>query len=129
MRGTVIKAPDWPAKASLGPIRGSAIRLGDWRGGDSLVIAEGIENALSVAQSTGLPAWAVGGRWNLPALDLPACIRNIIIASDPDEPGMKAADIAAARWSAEGRTVRVAVPPEAGVDFNEILMRGYSHVG
>jgi hypothetical protein len=50
------KAPVDPQKMMLGPCRGGAIRLGPIS--DRLMIAEGIETALSAMQVTGQPAWA-----------------------------------------------------------------------
>src|SRR6266568_1392144 len=48
------KAPVTPQKMMLGPCRGGAVRLGPVS--DRLMIAEGIETALSAIQATGLPA-------------------------------------------------------------------------
>jgi putative DNA primase/helicase len=50
------------------------------------------------------------------ALILPAEVRDVLIAADHDASGAgeRAARIAAARWLAEGRRVRIAIPPEPG---------------
>jgi putative DNA primase/helicase len=50
------KAPIEPAKMMLGPCRGGAVRLGPIT--DRLLVAEGIESALSAMQATGQAAWA-----------------------------------------------------------------------
>ena len=55
-------------------------------------------------------------------LELPETIINVTICADADEPGEKAAQEAAQRWLAEGRTVRIARPPGGCKDFNEALM-------
>lgn len=50
------KAAVSPNKKVLGNVTGGTIRLAP--AGEHLVLAEGIETALSVMQATGLPAWA-----------------------------------------------------------------------
>jgi phage/plasmid primase-like uncharacterized protein len=116
------KADTDPTRMSLGPIAGGAVRLGP--SGPVLVVGEGIESCMSVMQEAGIPAWAAlstSGLRNLVLPDLPLAA-EVIIAADHDEPGVKAADAAAERWTAEGRRVRIAVPPEAGSDFNDTLI-------
>jgi hypothetical protein len=49
------KAPVEPTKMMLGPCRGGAVRLSSI--GDRLMIAEGIETALSAMQATGHRRW------------------------------------------------------------------------
>lgn len=44
--------------------------------------------------------------------------------SDVSGAGERAARKAAHRWLAEGRRVRIAMPPEPGSDFNSVLLRG-----
>ena len=50
--------------------------------------------------------------------------RIVIILADNDVNGTgeKAAQKAAQRWLAEGRRVRIAIPPEPGSDFNDLLL-------
>jgi len=113
------KAPVTPPKKMLGPCRGGAVRLGPV--GDRLMIAEGIETALSAMQATGRSAWAALSTSGLRSLDLPPVIHDVIILADGDEAGETAAKTAALRWRREGRLVRIARPP-AGADFNAMLM-------
>ena len=40
----------------------------------------------------------------------------------------RAAHDAATRWLAEGRRVRVAIPPESGADFNDVLTRATAKI-
>ena len=111
-----------PVKSTLGSVSGGAIRLAPVA--ETMCIAEGIETAGSASIKLGLPAWAAVSAGNMARhLYLPACVRKIIIASDNDPPGQRAADDAAARWAAEGRHVEIAVPKPAGTDFNDLLMR------
>jgi putative DNA primase/helicase len=117
-RGGYGKAMIEPAKMMLGPCRGGAVRLGPI--GDRLMIAEGIETALSVMQATGRAACAALSTSGLRTLELPAEVRDVVVLADGDEPGETAARDAAHRWLAEGRCVRIALPP-FGFDFNDVL--------
>lgn len=122
-RQTGRKAGFLPAKASLGPVWGGAIRLEAPRAGVPLVIGEGIESAASAGLMTGWPAWAAISAGNLErGLQLPPGIQDIAIAVDPDPPGESAARGAAARWKGEGRQVRL-LRPIGGGDFNDALLR------
>lgn len=114
------KAAVAPAKMTLGAVGGFAIHLAP--AGEKLVIAEGIETALSVQFETGIPAWAAISAGNMGKLVLPPLpfAREIIIAADNDPVGMKSAQSAARLWQRQGRTVRIATPPE-GQDFNDML--------
>lgn len=115
------KADVEPAKASLGPIWGGAIRLAPIA--PEIVIGEGIETSASAGLLMGLPAWAALSAGNLgKGLVLPPEVQAVVIAADPDPPGEAAAHQAAMRWHAEGRTVRIARPDRNG-DFNDLLRR------
>lgn len=154
--GTKLPAPPgWPAdepwksKIMRGQERGAAHRLTPLE--DVVVLAEGIETALSVMQALwdrdlDAPAlddmpvavWAAGSLGNMGRVELPAGVREIVLAADADgkrppvaEPGDRRhwADpdelilAAAARHRAEGRNVRIARPP-AGTDFNDLVPPG-----
>ena len=116
-----------PSKASKGPVWGGAIRLAPVA--PEIVIGEGIETAASAGVLLGLPAWAAISAGNLgKGLILPPEVRSVTIAADDDginehghNPGIEAAETAAARWQAEGRKVRIIKPHEPGKDFNDIL--------
>jgi putative DNA primase/helicase len=58
---------------------------------------------------------------------LPPEVRTVTIAADNDPSGRRAAREAAARWRAEGRTVRVAMPDKPGADFNDVLRERVAH--
>jgi putative DNA primase/helicase len=109
-----------PAKAALGPIAGCAVRLSNQLE-DKLALAEGIETGLSILQATGIITWVSLGTNNL--VELPDCVRTVIICADNDSNGAgeKAAREAAARYTKEGRTVRIARPPASFGDFNDCL--------
>jgi putative DNA primase/helicase len=109
-------------RAILGRAAGAAVRLAEPY--ETLTIGEGIETCLSAMQATGMPAWAALSTSGMIALALPPGVREIIILADNDASGAgeRAARKAAARWLAEGRTVRIAMPQEPGADFNDVLM-------
>jgi putative DNA primase/helicase len=117
------KATVETAKASLGPIAGGAVQLATIQPGRWTLIAEGIETALSVGQSCGLPAWAALSAGGIRNLVLPAEARMVLICADNDANGVgqRAANAAAERFLAEGRRVRIALPPRSGLDFNDLL--------
>lgn len=112
------KAPVDPPKMMLGPCRGGVVRLGE--PGDALMVGEGIETCLAAMQATGKPAWAALSTSGLRALDLPRAIARVIVLADGDEPGEAAAQDSARRWRREGRSVRIARPPNC-MDFNDLL--------
>jgi phage/plasmid primase-like uncharacterized protein len=113
------KAPVTPAKMMLGCVRTGAVRLQPH--GPTLLLAEGIETALSVQQESGLPAWAALSAGGLVQVIVPDDVVEIIICADHDHAGQKAAERAAARFQEAGKQVRVAMPEAKGQDFNDIL--------
>ena len=112
------KAPVENPKMMLGQCRGGAVKFGTFN--DQLVVAEGIETALSVFQALQIPTWAALSCSGFKSLALPPEIKNIFIMADGDEPGEKAAMFAARRWHLEGRKVRIC-PAPPGYDFNDVL--------
>jgi phage/plasmid primase-like uncharacterized protein len=115
------KAPVEPTKAMLGGTAGGAVRLTEGLG--PLVVAEGIETALSLA--SGLlrgPAtvWAALSTSGLRGLRLPCIQGKLIIANDGDEPGREAANALAERAYALGWQVSLLPAPE-GTDWNDVL--------
>ena len=114
------KAPLEPEKMMLGPASGGAVQLS--APAQKMVIAEGLETALSVMQETSLSVWAAlstSGMTGLILPDLPLA-QEIIIAGDNDPAGRKAAIHAAENWTKDGREVRLAFPP-LNQDFNDML--------
>jgi putative DNA primase/helicase len=115
--------PNEQQKASFGPTKGGAVRLVMPRAGEWLAVAEGIETTLSVATACAMPAWAALSAGGIRALVLPREAAHVTICADRDASGVgeRAARDAAARWLAEGRRVKLALPPGPGIDFNDIL--------
>lgn len=117
------KAEIEKAKAIFGPVAGAAVRFGEPRAGQWLAIAEGIETALSVAVACLTPVWAALSAGGIKNLVLPQEASHVVICADNDASGagQRNAHDAAARWLAEGRRVRIALPPEPDADFNDML--------
>ena len=112
------KAPITQNKMMLGPCKGGAVRLAI--SGDELILAEGLETAMSVLQALGRPTWATLSTSGLKAVRLPPEVRKLIIAADGDQPGEDAAMTAGKRFLGEGRKVAIARAP-VGMDFNDLL--------
>ncbi|MEQ9491536.1 MAG: toprim domain-containing protein [Alphaproteobacteria bacterium] len=117
------KADVDPVRMMLGSVAGGAVRLGPVE--DTLIIAEGVETALSVQQALGNSAWAALSANNMERLVLPdlPLARTIIIAADNDESGtgQQAAWNASVKWP--DRTVRIMTPSKPG-DWNDVLRKG-----
>jgi putative DNA primase/helicase len=113
---------DWQKRA-LGPIGGGAVRLGMPQPGSWFAVGEGIETILSVMTACAVPGWAALSAGGLRALILPPEATHVVVCADNDLNGIgqRAAHDAAERWLFEGRRVRLAIPPDAGTDFNDLL--------
>jgi putative DNA primase/helicase len=111
-------------KATFGPVGGGAVRFG-WPSADGpFAVAEGTETALSVALACSIPVWAALSAGGIKKLILPPEASNVVICADHDASGtgQYGAHDAAARWLAEGRRVRLALPPRCDSDFNDVLI-------
>lgn len=116
------KADVSPSKMMLGKASGGAVRLSECAG--RLVVAEGIETALSLA--CGLvtpcgPVWAALSAFGLTKLVLPAEPDRLIIATDGDDVGQAAGKTLAERAHALGWQVSLLHAP-MGRDWNDIQM-------
>ena len=129
------KAPVEHPKKVYGRVTGGTIRL--WRGasgkalaeapdGETVAIAEGIEDALTVALEC--PEWrvlAAVSSGNLRHITLPPAIAEVVLIGqrDGENPGVRLAREAAIdRWLREGRAVREAMPPTGFKDWNAWAM-------
>jgi phage/plasmid primase-like uncharacterized protein len=115
------KADVDPNKMMLGPVAGGAVQVAPLS--DEIVIAEGIETALSIMQMTDKPVWAALSAGGIEALDMPLGVRRVILAADGDERGDDAVRKAGARLKAAdpSRHISIARPPR-GLDFNDVLL-------
>jgi hypothetical protein len=117
------KADIDPPKAMLGAVTGGAVRLADGIG--PLVVAEGIETALSLAGGLlHAPAtvWAALSTSGIRGLHLPPTASRLTIAPDGDAPGREAANALAERAHALGWQVSLLPAPD-GRDWNDILTK------
>jgi hypothetical protein len=81
-------------KIIIGKSVGFPIVVAPINDGLGLAITEGIEDALSLHEATGLGAWAAGSASRLPALAerIPGYVEIVSIAADDDDVGLKYAD-------------------------------------
>jgi hypothetical protein len=110
------KAGTMHDKIMLGCCVGSPIVLAPVNDGLGLAICEGIEDALSAHQSTGLGAWAAGSAARLAALApaVPSYVEAVTILVDDDETGWRFSAELAARLDARGMEVsRTMLPRRA----------------
>ncbi|MES1201981.1 MAG: toprim domain-containing protein, partial [Pseudomonadota bacterium] len=92
-------------KKSLGAVAGGGVVLAPFH--SRLIIAEGVETALSADEAWGTSAVATLGTANMEAVQIPAFVSDVLIAFDLDanRAGEKAARSLAMRLHAEGRAV------------------------
>jgi len=115
------KAEVEPNKLMLGRVSGGAVRLTEAQG--PLVVAEGIETALSLACGllrTPASIWAALSTSGIRGLYLPVKTACLTIAPDGDAPGRDAAHALAERAAALGWQVSLLSAPD-GRDWNDIL--------
>lgn len=114
------KADLEPNKAMLGPCAGGAVRFAE--AASTLAIAEGIETSLSISQACpDLAVWAALSTSGLRRLALPDRVYEVIICTDADPAGERAALAAAERFAQEGRRVKIARPNGTN-DYNDLLL-------
>jgi len=111
--------PDGSAKAgtdadklTIGISNRSPIWLAPINYGLSLAIAEGIEDALSAHEATGLGAWAAGTAGRLPAMAdaVPDYVESVTVMVDDDENGRKNANDLARQLTERGIEVLMVRP-------------------
>jgi hypothetical protein len=106
----------------LGTAAGGAVHLSEAPG--ALIVAEGIETALSLASGL-LPEagaiWAALSTSGMSGLKLPVRPHEIVIATDGDDAGRRAGNDLAERAHYEGWKVSL-LPAPYGRDWNDILL-------
>lgn len=107
-------------KYSLGAVAGGAIQLGP--PAETLVITEGLEDGLTLAQSLGGSVWVSAGTSMMPRMAVPDLTRAVVIGADRDAGGEAAAQAAGEAFAAAGRAVRIMRPNAPWKDFNAELM-------
>jgi hypothetical protein len=98
------KADTEPNKIMVGRSIGSPIVLAPVNDLFGLVVCEGIEDALSAYEATGLGAWVAGAASRLPALAtaIPAYVEHVHVLVDDDRDGRRHASELAGRIAARG---------------------------
>ena len=118
------KAPLEPARKILKPvenINGGAIRL--YPQAAHMGVAEGIETAIAAKMLSGLPVWSVLSTQGMESWYPPEGVDTVTIFGDNDAKygGQKAAYALAHKLAMKGFTVNVRIPPDAGMDWNDVL--------
>jgi DNA primase len=115
------------AKFSLGKIKNGRARLINVFPLERLIIAEGVESALSAHRMIGDSDW---GCWCMcgpfpKEMPLPDTVTEVLLFADNDENNCSQSKAAAlAEWiQSTGRTVDVLVPERAGADANDMLRK------
>jgi putative DNA primase/helicase len=105
-----------------GASNGAAVRLQAIKNG-KLALAEGIETALAVHLSSGLPCWACLSAGGLERVHVPAEATHVFIFADNDanQAGQRAAQALAARLRTAGVNVRLFKPKQVGIDWLDVL--------
>lgn len=112
--------PKGKVKFSLGHVIGGSIQIGPPVA--SMIVCEGLEDGLTLAQGLGRSVWVAAGTSMLPQMAFPEVVRAVVIGADGDTGGKVAADKAAAAFTAQGLAVRIMPPKPPFKDFNAELM-------
>jgi DNA primase len=107
-------------KYSLGNVIGGAIQIGPPSA--SMLVTEGLEDGLTLAQALGRSVWVAAGTSMMPKMTFAPVTRTIVIGADADEAGEAAAAKAAAAFDNAGLTTRIMRPTPPHKDFNAELM-------
>jgi putative DNA primase/helicase len=111
-------------KQSRGVVKGGAVRLAP--AGPVLAVAEGIEDALTYWQATGIPAWAAisdtGIRNFVPPPLAVTSTLHLLEDQDANQAGQKGVADAARRLAKKGYEIEI-VRPLIGKDVNDALLK------
>ena len=92
----------------------------------TIIVTEGVEDALSIMHVVNnVAVWATGGEHNLSCFTIPKQTNAILIAADPNQAGLKAAQHLAHRAHAMGLKVRITNPLTHQGDWNDLLVTGH----
>jgi putative DNA primase/helicase len=103
-------------RRTIGRLMGHYVRID--APNHTLVVAEGLETALSARRALGAGAWAFLGAENLAQFEPPPVVDKLIIAADHDDAGLDAARRLKSR--VEGAIAcEIALPPADYPDWND----------
>jgi DNA primase len=107
-------------KYSLGNVIGGSIQLGPPAA--SILVTEGLEDGLTLAQALGRSVWVAAGTSMMPQMAFHEGTKAVVIGADGDEAGTVAANKAAEAFSNAGLATRIMRPTPPFKDFNAELM-------
>ena len=94
-----------------GACAGAAIQL--YKPTDQLALTEGIETALAVHLSTGLPVWAAISATMLEKVEVPASVKEVFVMADKDKSGAgERSALKLAKRLTNNHIVRLATPDQ-----------------
>lgn len=110
-------------KRSLGRVKGGALRINSDADsfGDELILTEGPEDGLSLAQELEAEVWVTLGTAMMPFIDYPPRIVSIVIAGQNDAAGRAAVEQAEEELAERGFATRTMWPAEGYKDWNDQL--------
>ncbi|MBB3347337.1 CHC2 zinc finger domain-containing protein [Sphingomonas sp. BK069] len=110
------------SKFSLGRPRGSAVRISETPSMSEVIVCEGPEDGLTLAQEMPAAAvWVTLGTSMMPELHYPPTVRSVVVAGQNDDAGRAAAEATRAPLLERGFAVRVIYPDPAFKDWNDQL--------
>lgn len=91
---------------------------------EAMGIAEGVETAIAAKMIFGMPVWAALNTSLLAAWEPPSMVKRVTIFGDNDAnyAGHAAAYQLAHRLARKGLQVEIAIAPEVGQDWNDVLI-------
>jgi DNA primase len=107
-------------KYSLGNVIGGAIQLGP--PAPSIIVTEGLEDGLTLAQALGRSVWVAAGTSMMPQMTFAELTKAVVIGADGDAGGKAAATKAAEAFTKLGLATRIMPPSPGFKDFNAELM-------
>lgn len=111
-------------RRTIGRLMGGAVRLhDDGLPSSTLLVAEGIETALSAAIALDLSAWAALTAGNLARFNPPPGTRRLIVAADRGAAGEAAGDTLARRMVQIALPTEIALAPDGCSDWNDWTRR------
>ncbi|HYD86735.1 MAG TPA: toprim domain-containing protein [Vitreimonas sp.] len=113
--GTAKAAVPTPRRV-IGKLMGGVVRLAEVE--DELAVGEGVETMLSASDVFGIPAWAALSAGNLNRISITVPLRRLIIASDNDAAGLRAAEALRSRM-APTVAAEIAPAPSGFDDWND----------